>query len=69
LKLKKDISEHFKLNNKDISRETDISNAISKKDGKFSLAINEYTNIVFSYRTDKDAEGKEKQVIVLEQSI
>jgi hypothetical protein len=68
LKLKKDISEHFTLNGKKIGRETDISNTISKKDGKYTIAIDGYTNIQFSYRIDKDAEGKEEEVIVLEGS-
>ena len=58
LKLKKDITEHFTLNGQGISREKEIANTISIKDGKYTLAINGYTNIQFSYQIEKQINGK-----------
>lgn len=58
LKLKKDISEHFTLNGKEISREKEMANTISVKDGKYVLAIKGYTNIQFSYQIEKQIDGK-----------
>ena len=58
MKLKKDISEHFTLNGKEISREKEMANTISVKDGKYVLAIKGYTNIQFSYQIEKQIDGK-----------